>query len=358
MSDQPDKSEKTEDPSQRKLEEARKKGDVAKSQELNTWFMIVGSTLLFAILAPMAAVQLSEKLRNVMNHAGDIDLTGPGFSTFINDLTFGVLSVTLLPLVFLAVFAIASNLVQHAPLFSIDPITPKLSRVNPIEGAKRMFSGEALFNFVKGLIKIAVVSIALFVTIWPEQSRLDTLITADLMTLLPVFLDLALKVMGVSIAIITVIAGADYAYQRYKWWERHKMTVKEVKDEFKQMEGDPHVKQRIRQIRNEKARQRMMQAVPQATVVITNPTHFAVALKYERSMNAPVCVAKGMDTIAFKIREIAEENNVPIVENPPLARALFKAVDIDQAIPGEHFKAVAEVISYVIRLNSRRRWRA
>ncbi|MBU1176598.1 MAG: flagellar biosynthesis protein FlhB [Alphaproteobacteria bacterium] len=358
MSDEPDKSEKTEDPSQRKLEEARRKGDVAKSQELTTWFMMLGSTLLFAIMAPVSSAALVNELVQLMNNAGDIDLEGGGFTLFINNFALGMLGVALLPLVFLAFFAIAGNLVQHAPLLSIEPIKPKFSRISPIAGAKRMFSSEALFNFVKGLMKITVVSVALLVVIWPEMSRLDTLITGDLAMLMPVFLELALKVFGVAIAIVTVIAGADFAYQRWKWWERQKMTVKEVKDEYKQMEGDPHVKQRIRQIRNEKARQRMMQAVPEATVVITNPTHYAVALKYERGMRAPVCVAKGADRIALRIREIAGEADVPIVENPPLARALYASVDNDQSIPVEHFKAVAEVVGYVMRLKQKHRWRA
>ncbi len=358
MSDEPDKSEKTEDPSQRKLDEARKKGDVAKSQELTTWFMTLGSTLLFMIMAPITTGQLMIPLRQIMDHAGDIDLAGPAFGHFMNGLAFSILGVALIPLVFLALFAIAGNLVQHAPLFSIDPITPKLTRISPMSGAKRLFSSEALFNFLKGVLKISVVSIALFAVLWPEKDRLETLISGDVSTLMMVFLELAQKVFGVAIAIVTVIAAADYAYQRWRYWERQKMTVKEVKDEFKQMEGDPHVKQRIRQIRNEKARQRMMQAVPQATVVITNPTHFAVALKYERDMKAPVCVAKGVDNLALRIRRLAEESEVPVVENPPLARALFKSVDIDGTIPTDHFKAVAEVIGYVMRLNSRRRWRA
>jgi flagellar biosynthetic protein FlhB len=358
MSDQPDKSEKTEDPSQRKLEEARKKGDVAKSQELTTWFMTLGSTLLFALMAPIVASQLVIPLRQVMDQAGDIDLMGPGFANFVNGLAFSIVGVAILPLVFLAVFAIAGNLVQHAPLLSIDPIKPKWSRVSPLAGAKRLFSSEALVNFVKGLLKISVVSIALFAALWPEIDRLESMISSDLGLLLPIFLELALKVFGVAIAIVTVIAAADYVYQRYKYWERQKMTVKEVKDEYKQMEGDPHIKQRIRQIRNEKARQRMMQAVPQATVVITNPTHYAVALKYERGMKAPVCLAKGVDAVALRIRKLADEHSIPIVENPPLARALFASVDIDEAIPADHFKAVAEVIGYVLKLNGRRRWRA
>ena len=358
MSDEPDKSEKTEDPSQRKLDEARKKGDVAKSQELTTWFMTLGSTLLFAILAPMTTSQLMGPLTQIIEQAGQVDLTGGGFGQFIYGLAYSILGVALLPLAFLAVFAIAGNLVQHPPLFSLDPITPKISRISPIAGAKRLFSSEALFNFVKGVLKISVVSLAVFAVLWPERDQLDTMISEDLSALMPHFLTLALQVFGVSIAIITVIAGADYLYQRWKYWERHKMTVKEVKDEYKQMEGDPHIKQRIRQIRNDKARQRMMQAVPEATVVIANPTHFAVALKYERGMQAPVCVAKGVDNLALRIRKRAEEHDVPVVENPPLARALFKSVEIEGTIPAEHFKAVAEVIGYVMRLTSQRRWRA
>jgi len=160
------------------------------------------------------------------------------------------------------------------------------------------------------------------------------------------------------LAVVTIIALADYVYQRNRWWNRLKMTVQEVRDEFKQMEGDPTIKGRIRAVRNERGRRRMMANVPDATVVITNPTHYAVALKYDRSMQAPVCLAKGADDVALKIREIAKANDVPIVENPPLARALFAAVEIDEAIPTEHFKAVAQVIGFVMRIKDKRSWRA
>jgi flagellar biosynthetic protein FlhB len=150
---------------------------------------------------------------------------------------------------------------------------------------------------------------------------------------------------------------ADYVYQRNRWWNRQKMTLQETRDEYKQMEGDPKIKGRIRAIRNERSRKRMMAAVPEATVVITNPTHYAVALKYDKDMAAPVCVAKGADSIALKIREIATDNDVPIVENPPLARALYASVDIDETIPTEHFKAVAQVIGFVMRLRQRSSWK-
>jgi flagellar biosynthetic protein FlhB len=358
MSDQPDKSEQTEDPSERKLEEARKKGDVAKSQEVTTWFMLVGSAMLFAIMAPITAASLTDRLASILAHADQVSIGGSAFGSFFSDLAFSVMSVALLPLAAMAVFAVAGNMVQHAPLFTFETIKPKWSKVSPIAGAKRLFSSEALVNFVKGLFKIVIVGTVMFVVVWPERDKLDTIIAGDPELILQTFLALSLKVFIAVLAIVTVIAVADFMYQRYKWWERQKMTIKEVKDEIKNTDGDPQVKARIRQIRNERSRQRMMSAVPDATVVVTNPTHYAVALRYEKGMAAPVCVAKGRDRIALKIRELATEHDVPIVENPPLARALHASVDIDATIPSEHFKAVAQVIGYVMRLRDSARWRA
>jgi len=155
-----------------------------------------------------------------------------------------------------------------------------------------------------------------------------------------------------------VIAIVDYAYEKWKWLQKQKMTLKEVKDEHKAQEGDPQIKGRIRQIRLERARKRMMKAVPNASVIVTNPTHYSVALKYEKGMNAPLVLAKGIDEVAFRIREVAKEHDIPLVENPPLARALYATVDIDQEVPSEHYRAVADVISYVMKLNAKRRWRA
>ena len=157
---------------------------------------------------------------------------------------------------------------------------------------------------------------------------------------------------------MTVVAGADFLYQRNKWFKKQRMSLREVKEEYKQTEGDPQIKGKIRQLRMERSRKRMMAAVPQATVVVTNPTHYAVALKYEDGMGAPQCLAKGMDAVALKIREVAKENDIPIVENPPLARALYATVDIDQLVPEDHYKAVAEVIGFVYRMRKKASWRA
>jgi len=266
--------------------------------------------------------------------------------------------VAVVPLVVLLVFGVAANLVQHRPLFSVDPIIPKFSKISPLEGGKRLFSRDSLVNFVKGLVKLAVVGGVIFAVMWGDRDRLELMVTLDPAALLPAFQEMGLKIFGAVLAVVTIIALADYVYQRQRWWNRLKMTVQEVRDEYKQMEGDPKIKGRIKAIRNERSRRRMMANVPNATVIITNPTHFAVALKYDKTMGAPECVAKGADDIAFKIREIAREHDVPIVENPPLARALYASVDVDETIPNEHFKAVAQVIGFVMRMQDKKAWKA
>ncbi|KKB09528.1 flagellar biosynthesis protein FlhB [Devosia chinhatensis] len=351
MSDEaPDKDSKTEDPSHKKLEDAHKKGDVAKSQEVTTWFMLLGSAIVFTAMAPWASAHLSATLSLALMNADQFDLTGSGFADFFNGLAVTMLVVVLAPLSVLYVCGVVANLIQHKPVWSAEPVTPKLSKISPLSGAKRLFSTEALVNFAKGLFKIAVVGTVVVVVCWPERDRLDTMVTADPLFILLDFQEIGIKIFAATLAIVTAVAAADYFYVRQKWWKRQMMTVQETREEYKQMEGDPHVKGRIRQLRQDRARKRMMSAVPDATVVVTNPTHFAVALKYDKSMAAPKCVAKGADAVALRIRAVATENDVPIVENPPLARALFASVEVDEAIPNEHFKAVAEVIGFVMKL--------
>lgn len=263
----------------------------------------------------------------------------------------------LLPLGILAAAGLLGNIIQHKPVFSTEPVMPKFSKVSPIAGFGRLFSSQSLLNFGKGLVKITLVSIILVAVIWPERDRLDLLVRTDVAQILPIVLELTLKLVGATFILFTVIAIVDYAYEKWKWLQKQKMTLKEVKDEHKAQEGDPQIKGRIRQIRLERARKRMMKAVPNASVIVTNPTHYSIALKYEKGMNAPLVLAKGIDEVAFRIREVAKEHNIPLVENPPLARALYATVDIDQEVPSEHYRAVADVISYVMKLNAKRRWR-
>jgi flagellar biosynthetic protein FlhB len=241
-------------------------------------------------------------------------------------------------------------MIQHQPVWSGEPLKPKLSKISPLAGVKRLFSKQALANFAKGVIKIVVLAAVMAALLWPQRHRLDGLVSTDIRGTLALSNSLALELLGAVIAILAFIAAADYLFQYRQWHERQKMSVRELKEEFKQSEGDPMIKGKIRQLRMARMRKRMIAEVPKASVVITNPTHYAVALRYERGMNAPICLAKGVDVAALKIKEVAEQHAIPVVENPPLARALHAVVEIDQEIPPEHYKAVAEVIGYVMKL--------
>jgi flagellar biosynthetic protein FlhB len=261
-----------------------------------------------------------------------------------------ILAVIAIPFLLLTLAAIVGNMIQHRLVWSVESLKPKPSKISPGAGLKRLFSKQALANFAKGLAKLSLLAAAMTALLWPERHRLETLVTVDPAAILPLTKTLALGVLGSVVAILAIIAAADYLFQYRQWFERQKMSLREMKDEFKQTEGDPMVKGRIRQLRLARMRKRMMAEVPKASVIITNPTHYAVALQYERGMNAPLCLAKGVDAVALKIREIAGQHNIPIVENAPLARALHATVELDREIPTEHYKAVAEVIGYVMRL--------
>jgi flagellar biosynthetic protein FlhB len=294
---------------------------------------------------------ITTTLRGLIANSYAIRVDGNGFVGVVGKLGTEVIAAMAMPFLLLALAAVGGNVVQHRLVWSAESLKPKLSKISPAAGFKRLFSKQALANFVKGLVKLGLIGTIMVTLLWPERFRLDTLVATDPIAVLPLTLSLSLKVLGAVVAVLALIAAADYLFQYRQWFERQKMSLRELKDEFKQSEGDPAVKGKIRQIRQTRMRQRMMTAVPKASVIITNPTHFAVALQYERGMTAPVCVAKGADLIARKIREIATEHGIPIVENPPLARALHGTVEIDQEIPAEHYQAVAEVIGYVMRLN-------
>jgi flagellar biosynthetic protein FlhB len=195
-----------------------------------------------------------------------------------------------------------------------------------------------------------VIGAVITALLWPLRYRFESLIQADILGTLLIIRSLSLNMMATVVAILFLVAAADYLFQYRQWFARQKMSLREMKDEYKQTEGDPLVKGKIRQLRQARQRRRMMAAVPKASVIITNPTHYAIALQYDRGMEAPICLAKGADAVALKIREVAGEHSIPIVENPPLARALYATVEIDEEIPTEHYKAVAEIIGYVMKL--------
>jgi flagellar biosynthetic protein FlhB len=294
-------------------------------------------------------------MRNLLANAYQVSFDGGALASLLQRVGTRSIAAVAIPVLLLALAAICGNMIQHRLVWSVDVLMPKLSRISPMAGAKRLFSKQALANFLKGLLKLAVVGSVFVALMWPERRRFEDMVTLDPEVLLPLTRVLALKLFGSVVAILAVIAAADYLFQYRQWHERQKMSLREVKDEYKQSDGDPKIKAKIRQLRASRARKRMMAAVPKATVVITNPTHFAVALQYERGMNAPICVAKGIDSLALKIREVAGKHDVAVVENPPLARTLYAVVEIDQEVPAEHYKAVAEVIGYVMRLSGKAR---
>jgi flagellar biosynthetic protein FlhB len=341
--------EKTEEPTRKKLDDALKRGDVAKSQELNVWFGLAAAALALSAFGDQATASLAMICRKFLAEPHLFVVDSASLRAMTAGLGLSVGAALALPMLLLAIAAVAGNLIQHPPIVTAEPITPKFSKVSPAAGFKRLFSPESLVNFLKGLLKLGVVGAVIFTVAWPERARVANLTAADVAALPPVVKELALRVLVAAVAVFAVIAVADVLWQRHRWRTRLMMSLQEVRDEHKQQEGDPHVKARIRRIRHERSGKRMMAAVPAATVVIANPTHFAVALKYEPGMNAPLCVAKGVDALALRIRKLAEESGVAVIENPPLARSLHAALDVDKEIPAEHYKAVAEVIGFVLK---------
>jgi len=343
-------NEKTEDPTQKRLDDAHAKGDVAKSQEVNTWFVIAGATLVLSTFSGSMGGGILMPLRNLVANSWMIPTDGPSLLALAQSLEYALIAAIGVPLLMLMLAAIAGNMMQHRLVWSVESLKPKFSKVSPGAGFKRVFGKQALANFAKGVFKVIALGAVMTAVLWPERHRLEAFVRFDPAAIMGASTSLTVHLMGAVVAMLAAVAIADYFFQYRQWFERQKMSLQEMKEEFKQSEGDPHVKGRIRQLRMARAKKRMMAAVPKASVIITNPTHYSVALAYDRGMPAPVCVAKGADLVAMKIREVAREHDIPIVENVALARALYATVEIDDEIPVEHYHAVAEIIGYVMGL--------
>jgi flagellar biosynthetic protein FlhB len=323
---------------------------VVKSQEVNTWFVIAGATLVLMAFSGGMSSELTTTMRGLIANAHNISMDGPALPRLFEKIGVELIAAVAIPFLLLMLAALGGNLIQHRLVWSLEVLAPKLSKISPAAGFKRLFSAQALANFAKGLVKLVLIGSVLTALMWPERARIMALERADPVAVLPLAQSLALKLLGAVVAIMAVVAIADYLFQYRQWYEKQKMSLRELKEEFRQSEGDPVIRGKMRQVRQRRQRRRMMANVPKAAVIITNPTHYSIALQYERGMDAPVCVAKGVDAVALKIREVAAEHAIPVVENPPLARALHATVEVDQPIPIEHYKAVAEVIGYVMRL--------
>lgn len=352
MADDQDPSQKTEEPTPRRLQDARKKGDVPKSQEIPGWFVLASGLVVLGVMGPGIARELSGTLTLFLASPHTMAVDAPGVLALAKTAIWRVGLVVAFAFLLMAGAGLVGHLVQTGFLFTTEKMNPKLSKLNPVDGAKRMFGPEGIVNFLKGVGKMSLVAAAAILVIWPKRDMLAELPAVDLTAILSIIRDATVQLMLASLAAYALIAALDFLFQRQSFMKRNRMSRRELRDELKQTEGDPMVRAKLRQIRQERARRRMMAAVPEATVIITNPTHYAVALKYVQGETAaPVCVAKGVDAVALRIRALAEEHLVPIVEDPPLARALHASVDIDEAIPKEHFTAVAKVIGYVLSLS-------
>lgn len=355
MADEQDESSKTEEASERKLERAREEGNVPLSMEVKSWFMLFAALMMLWGLAPFVMERTTAIAFKFIERPAELPVDPLGLRDLLRETSFELFVTLLLPLSLFLVLAAASALVQIGFLYAPKRMEIKWERINLFANAKEFITKAKIIDMLKGIFKITAVGYAGWLIVKPRILDILNTSSFDVASILALVYKLLLLILLTMVMIIFVIAFADYFYQKFSYLKRQRMTKQEVKDEYKQMEGDPQVKMRLRSIRMERLRKRMMANVPKASVVVTNPTHFAVALRYEpeEGMEAPVVVAKGQDFIALKIREIAEANAVPIVENPPLARALFASVEIDEPIPTEHYAAVAEVIKYVYQLKGK-----
>ena len=343
--------EKTERATEKRREEAREKGQIAQSREIPSVLVLLTALCVFFFAGAYMIQGISDVMRFVFQNIGSFDLReGSAFALLLRILqrTF----IMLMPLMLIILIAgIGGNLLQNGYLFTWQPLSPKLSKLDPVKGIGRLVSARSLVELVKSVVKVFFVGGIAFVLIKGELRAIPSLMQMGVSDILSFIGMVSLKICFYTCLALIVLAALDYAFQRWQYEKDLKMTKQEVKEELKQREGDPSVKARIRSIQREMAKRRMMESVPEADVIITNPTNLAIALKYDaEEMAAPRVIAKGAGFVAERIREIAKENGVPIVENKPLAQTLYKVVEIDEHIPVDLYRAVAEVLAYVYRL--------
>ncbi len=355
MAEQND-DDKTEEPTAKKLDDARKRGDIVYTPEVGAALSLIAATAIVAFMSGPIASQMAHSFIGFLAMPDQFSADPGSLRAIMIGVGVKLLAVFGLVALTLAVAGIGSRYLQDQPTFTGERLTPKLDKLNPIEGFKRVFGKAAVAAFVKSLAKLALVGAVLAWTLWPHDAELERISLMDPAALLPFVKERAVSMLIALASAAALLAAIDYVFTRQSYMQRMRMSRREIKEELRQQDGDPLVKAKLRAIRMERSRRRMLQSVPQASVVITNPTHYAIALKYVPGETpAPVCLAMGVDAVAQRIREVAEEHDIPIVEDPPLARALFATADIDQPIPKEHYEAVAKVIGFVMRLARRRR---
>ena len=353
MADQND-AEKTEEPTAKKINDARKKGNIARSQEVNSWAALMGLLFSLVTLIPWLMSDVTKINIKFLESPHSIDVDNESLQGLFSATALDLFLLVGPILLFFLCLGLLSTYIQVGRTFSWEKAKPQWNKISLISGIKRLVSPRSLVEFAKGIVKLVLVGLVLVFVAIPLLNDIELFPGFDILESFNRIQKVAVILVFWTIAIMTIVAALDFSYQRHDHKKKLRMTKQEVKDEHRQLEGDPKVKARLAQIRQERQRTRMIANVAEADIVITNPTHFAVALKYEmNTMPAPVLVAKGVDDLAIRIRDVADENEVPIVENPPLARALYSAVELDESIPEHLYNAVAEVIGYVFRLKGK-----
>jgi flagellar biosynthesis protein FlhB len=349
MAEAVDKESKTEEPTERRIREATEKGNIPVSREAPIFASMVGILAIASFFLVDRSVQLSLVLQRLIDDPGGWSLENRSdASQLVAAIGFEAGRFLLPVIVTLTIAGLVASFLQNAPSFALNRIRPQLSRISPSAGAKRVFGMHGQLEFFKATIKFVAVAVVVAIILQSDQLRVMSAMYTDPTAIPALILSLAMKLLAaVSVATIVIVA-ADLVWARVSWRRELRMTRQEVKDELKQSEGDPLVKARLRSLARDRTRRRMIAAVPRATLVVVNPTHYAIALRYQREEGgAPVVVAKGQDLIALKIREVAEENDIPVVEDKPLARSLYDSVEVDRMIPPEFYRALAEIIHFL-----------
>lgn len=346
--------EKTEKATSKRRQDAREKGQVAKSRELASVAVLGACLVYFYFGASAIATRLMELMRTSFHKAGQMTISIDTIQPLLTDLLFQTFAL-LAPFLLVAIIAgLMINILQVGILFSAEAITPKFSKIDPFKGLQRLFSLRSLVELVKSILKIAIVGFVAYLTISGESHKLLPLVDLGVSDILRYMGEVSFKILSSTCWVLVILAVLDYGYQKWEHEKSLKMSIKEIKEENRQTEGDPLIKGRIKRLQREMARKRMMAAVPKADVVITNPTHLAVAIRYEpETMNAPCVIAKGADFLAEKIKEIARNSGVPIVENKLVAQVLYKMTAVEQAVPENLYKAIAEILAHIYSLKQK-----
>lgn len=350
-----DKEQKTEEATSKRLQETEEKGNFAHSREMTSAFILLMATLAFMMSGSFATRRMMGAWHHLISQSHSVMLTIEEVRRLLGWVGDTLLSILGPILVSILLGGLLANLIQTGGLkFSAHPLAPQFNKINPLTGLKRIFSKNAAMELFKSIIKIGLISWIAYLVIKGRFDEIPGLMGFSVGQILTFVGEVTLEILGKVLLLIIFLAVIDYSFQKFTYLENLRMTKQEVKDEKKDTEGNPQLKQRIRSVQLEMMRKRMMAAVPEADVVVTNPTHLSIAIKYDRNKHeAPVVVAKGQGEVALRIREIAQEHGVPLVEDRPLARLLYKSVEIGQVIPTHLYKAVAEILAYVYRLKGK-----